>query len=370
MAACYAKTNEVPEVELSTAIDTIRLFTDEMDFVEADGDGWLALSCVNDLYSRYEPDIAKLSTKSDLFIWMLRSFSPEIRKNLKKRCYATVLSSVMVPGREKVATLLLELGPVGAIDTVGSEGDFTALQYHLLCSDCDELEIGMILKSGADIHHLGLELEFSPREETPLSLALYSFRLFRGFAKALKERQIDMDEFVLHELRENFPLVNDGWTEQTLRALFEYEFEPDDGYIFLEYCDECHFVLTRKFGCLLQVEVAWQRHLEDVKEWHSESSSEKMISYEDLVGNVPDTSQYQTPMDPIQDPGGVEKCETEYETDQVSWKRRFWQHRVVCIHCWSKFKRGLSNPRPTMQNDPAEEDDDSEEDFSPYLFNT
>ena len=351
-------------------MDTIRLFIDDMDFVEVGGDGWLALLYMSLCHKRRKPNIATLA-QSDLLIWMLQSFSPEIRTYFINKHYADILYWVMAPGREKVAKLLLELSPVGAIDTVRSEGGFTTLQDHIIFTARDGHALGMILRFGADIHHLGFDTAYSPREETPLSLALYSSGSFQAFTAALRKRNIDLGPFVLHELRENFPLLNDGWTEQTLRALFEDEFKPDDGYIDLDICDECHCF----FGSWrLRVEVAWQLHLEYLKGWHSESSSETMSGHQDLIGIASDASQDQIPMDPIQDLD-VEECETEYETDQVSWERRFWQHRTVCISCWLHFKHGLRDPQSTMQNDSAEEggdseEDDSEDDFSPYLFNT
>ena len=58
------------------------------------------------------------------------------------------------------------------------------------------------------------------------------------------------------------------------------------------------------------------------------------------------------------------------ETDQLAWERRFWQHTVVCVHCWQNFKHGLRYSQSAMRIDSAGEGNDSEEDFSPYLFNT
>lgn len=419
LAACYAETKEVP---FSTTIDTLRLFTDEMDFVEADGDGWLALSGIADLYCRWEPDIFRIS---DLLVWVLQLFSPEIRTHLIESSYARILRVILNGGM--VARLLLELGPVGAIDAVHVEEGFTALQWTLVWATshtyCLESELEMILAFDADIHHLGFEPEYSFREETPLSLALYSSWLFRRFTNVLKKRQIDMDEFVLQELREHSPLLNDGWTGQTLRALFEHELESDDEYTDVDFCDECHWVLLSSPG--LQVEIAWQYYLEWLKGWYSQTASETINSHEDLVGNISEnTIPDYAFVGPIRDldagdrpephkesgndcsgdsssgsePAECERdrecetdrecekkreCETdqeyetyqEYETgqkcetDQESWERRFWQHRVVCIDCWLSFKRGLRNPRSTVQNDSSGEDDDSEEEFSPYLFN-
>lgn len=370
MAACYSSTSQF---ELSNAMDTIRLFTDEMDFAEEDGDGWAALRCMGDFRSGFEPD---------LFVWLLQSFSQEIRTHFVERYYARFLRSAIWPGKEKVARLLVELGPVGAIDTVAYEGGFTALQISLCRLEFSDLE--RILALDPDLHHLGFEPRYSPVEETPLSLALYSSNKFRFFADALKKRRIDLDEFVLQELREKSPLINDGWTRQTLRALFDHDFEPGVRYRDGDRCDECHIKFVSDVPLYWEdsrVEIAWPHHLEDFKESHSQIASKTMDSHEDLAGNIlEDDIQDQASMDPIRDfddvntdcsgdsPSGSDHAEREVE--QVSWERRFRQHKVVCVHCWQRFKHGLRDPQSAMQNDSAEEDDVSEEDFSPFLFNT
>ena len=353
-------------------MDTIRLFTDEMDFAEEDGDGWAALRCMNDFRSSFEPD---------LFVWLLQSFSQEIRTHFVRRHYTRFLGTAFWPGKEKVARLLLELGPAGAIDTVIYEGGYTALQISLCEPEFSDLE--RILALDPDLHHLGSELLCSPVEESPLSLALYSSHKFRDFADALKKRHIDLDDFVLQELREKSPLINDGWTRQTLRALVDHDFEPGVRYRGVWCCDECHDAFESNVPMSRgRVEIAWQHHLEDFKEWHSQIASKTMNSHEDLAGNIPeDAIQDQTSLDPIRDfqawsgtdgsghsPSGSDYAERE--VDQVSWEERFRQHNVVCVHCWQRFKDGLRDPQSAMQNDSAEEDDVSEEDFSPFLFNT
>lgn len=364
---------------------TIRLFTDKIDFVEADGDGWAALLCIKKSYARTEPDPAKRSTKSDLFLWLLHIFSQEIRENFVERHYARVLKAAFGPGRERVARLLLELGPVDAVDSVEVEGGFTALQAILIEPGCPDLE--RILAFNPEIHHLGLEASHSPIQETPLSLALYASQTFRSFADALNKRNIDLDGFVIQELGENYPLVKDSWTRETLRAVFEYQFEPDVGYTGIGFCDECGGELIEA----VRVEVAWQFHLKEFKERHLRTASETGRSHVDQLSNISnDTMQHQTSMDRTLHFGDVGNnlksrsrsgtdCASdvrpgpepaESETEEDSWERRFWQHTVVCVHCWQSFKSRLRDPQSAIQNDPTGEDNDPEDDFSPYLFNT
>lgn len=363
---------------------TIRLFTDDIDFAEADGDGWAALLCIKSSYTRAEPDPDKRSTKSDLFVWLLQLFSQEIRANFVERHYAHVLKAAFGPGRERVARLLLELGPIGAIDAVETEGGFTALQVGLVEPGCPNLE--KILAFDPDIHHLGFEPSNSPVQETPLTLALYASQPFRRFTDALKVRNTDLDDFVLQELWEHSPLMKDGWTMHQLRALFDHEFEPDVECTGIKCCDEC----GGNFIEAVQVEIAWQNHLKKFKEWHLRTASETRKSHNDLLGkSLKNTIHYQTSTDLIKGfdsssnglkhawPGtdgsgdsfsGSEPAECE--TDSVSWERNFWQHTVVCVFCWQNFTRGLGYSQSATRNDSEEEDNDSEEDFSPYLFNT
>lgn len=401
-----------------------------MDFVEADGDGWMALSCMEDLLARWDPDPATYSAKSDLFVWMLRLFSPEIRTYFIEKCYAGLLRTAFYPRGEKVHRLLLELGPVGAIDAVDKEeGGYTTLQAAIAYAEVYS-DLEMILAFDPDVHHVGFEADYSPVDETPLSLALYSSHPFRRFTDALKKGHYDLDEFVIQELWEESPLMKEGWTRQTLLALFEIDFEPDVGYTSLQHCDECQNRFVYELSPL-QVEIAWQQFLEHFKErhsptafetanshgdpvdevtendtkdqtsihpgqdaddvsnnsgiegsWHSQIASETANSHEDLVGKVSeDFTQDQTSRDSLgyfDDGNGLEieesgtDCsgDSSSETDQVSWERRFWQHTVVCIYCWHDFKRRTQS---AMQEDFAEEDhysEDSEDGFSPYLFNT
>ena len=416
-----------------------------MDFIETDGDGWMALFCVQDASNRWEPDPATFSAKTDLFVWMLRLFSPEIRTYFMEKCYAKILTTAFQPGKERVHRLLLELGPVGAIDVVDKEEEgYTTLQTTLAYAEVSS-DLEMILAFDPDVHRLGFDDFYSPIDETPLSLALYSSHPFRRFTDALKKGHYDLDEFVIQELWEESPLMKEGWTRQTLLALFEIDFEPDVGYTSLQHCDECQNRFVYELSPL-QVEIAWQQFLEHFKErhsptafetansrgdpvdevtendtkdqtsmnpgqdaddvsnnsgiegsWHSQIASETANSHEDLVGKVSeDFAQDLTSRDSLgdfDDDNGLEiegsgtdssgdsssgdsssgdssSGDSSSETDQVSWERRFWQHTVVCIYCWHDFKRRTQS---AMQEDFAEEDhysEDSEDGFSPYLFNT
>lgn len=377
MAACWFSTDQF---QLSTTMDTIRLFADEIDFAEADDDGWAVLICIYQLCSRWESDRGRYLAKLDLFVWMLHLYRQAIRENFVESHYAHMLRSAFWPGRETVARLLLDLGPAGAIDAVEIKGGFTALQVGLLEPGCPDLE--RILAFNPDIHHLGFEPSHSPVHETPLSLSLYASQSFRRFADALYERKTDLDDFVLQELWGYSPLMKDDWTMHTLRALFDHEFKPDVGYTGIMYCHEC----GGSFIEAVRVEIAWQYHLKEFKERHLRAASETRKSYTDLGGNISDDIiQDQTSMDPILDFDDVgnrfelhSRSGTDTssnvppgsETDEESWEQRFWQHTVVCVHCWQSFKRRLRNPQSVMQDYFAGEDNDSEDDFSPYLFNT
>lgn len=384
LSACYCHTTSL---QLSTAIDTLRLFTDEMDFIETDGDGWMALFCVQDASNRWEPDPATFSAKTDLFVWMLRLFSPEIRTYFMEKCYAQILTTAFQPGKERVHRLLLELGPVGAIDVVDKEeGGYTTLQTTLAYAEVSS-DLEMILAFDPDVHRLGFDDFYSPIDETPLSLALYSSHPFRRFTDALKKGHYDLDEFVVQELWEESPLMKEGWTRQTLLALFEIDFEPDVGYTSLQHCDECQNRFVYELPPL-RVEIAWQQLLEHFKERHSPTAFETANSRGDPVDEVTENdTKDQTSMNPGQDAddvsnnSGIEGSGTDSsgdsssgdsssETDQVSWERRFWQHTVVCARCWHDFKRKTQS---AVQKDFAGEDhysEDSEDGFSPYLFNT
>ena len=387
----------IENLPCSKAIDTLRLFTDVMNFVDHDGDGWLALL---DISSSYGYD--RRSIFPHLFLWMLQLCSPEIRTHFIEYNYTVLLWNGFNFGNEKLARLLLDLGPVDAIETK-VVGSYTMLQANFLWPGGRGLD--MILAFEPDLHHLSSNPKISPREETPLSLALYSYESFSAFAQALRKRHTNMDEFVLQELREDYPLKDDGWTRQTLRALFQLKVQPDAVVIIYSTnirCDECYGYSLY----WLKVGVAWQRYLEMFKERHSQIATEISNSNEGMTDIVSEnTAQNQLLIDLMRDFDDISNCQelhtdsgtessgdsssgselAECETDQPSWEQRFWQHEVVCTHCWYSFKNGLGKPPWARQSDSAEEDDNSEdegsedegsgdegseEDFSPFLINT
>lgn len=406
-------------LQSTTAIDTLRLFTDEMDFVEADGDGWTALHCLGDTMSGFLPDPTRNLANLDPFVWALRVFSLEIRACFIENLYAGVLGTAFWLETETADRLLLELGPVGAVDIIEHEGGYTALQ-NALVFHYDTSHLDIILEFKPDLHHLGFNSSYSPQEETPLSLALYSSYKSRQFINALKKQHCDLDDFVLQELREDLPLTKDGWTARTLRELCEDEFEPDTGNINPTSCEVCGSIWK-------PVEIAWQLYILKFRETHSQLAAETTDRYEDLVDNddvsispesegswhtqiasqrlnchkdsMDEISEVDThdqtfrnPLQDLDEENGseIEGSDTdrsgysystselvEGDSDQESREQRFWQHTVVCIHCWLDFKRGIRKPRRAWPDLSEDEEDcsedsaeDSEDGFSPYLFNT
>jgi hypothetical protein len=72
---------------------------------------------------------------------------------------------------------------------------------------------------GPSLHLTGKEETWSPLQETPTSLAMYSLWAFVLWRSHLEGVGIDISTFVREELEQSH-LLDAGWTEQTLLALF------------------------------------------------------------------------------------------------------------------------------------------------------
>ncbi len=181
------------------------------------------------------------------------------------------------PQEDRVASMLWiiydigddsDLGPKEAVDLIlnatqmvnarFSHGGFSpmhsALSEELLCYTA----ISRSLTRGADLHLIGTDFT-SGQPETPLSVAMYSAWTFFNCRKSLIRLGFDavgLREFVRAELRlREYPLVLAGWEEDTLLALFRYDFKTSH---FEKYCCE------RCYSGNL-VEPYWMKKLEDIR---------------------------------------------------------------------------------------------------------
>lgn len=337
---------------LEDAIDTCRIFEDSLDFWDKDGDGWdlLALLFRTNRDTSFEAGLMFLR-------WLLQSSSSEIKANYHPEQVYDALHSAD-SGTADAVRLLFELGPPGAIDNITktSNSDFTPLLEFVAHRRWDQVKV--LLALGANPHLISFNTSYSPRAESPLSMAMYSSWAFRSFREALCGANLHFEDFVRQELEPGCPLLNAGWRMDTLLALFELDFELDfepPGPSKASYCHDCG---SKVYWFLVQP--YWQCMLEDKFNQQRFCSDSDVSDEESLTDNTDGTALSHDPVPPEDE--AAESDEESFTGENTTASIVFDKKEIWCIWCWYDYKRTGSRRRPAI----TETDDD----FSPFLFNT
>ena len=108
----------------------------------------------------------------DFLLWMLRRSSDNLKANLGRAISVTLLETTLRCERTAdAAGLLLDLGGKRAIDKTDYFDKYTILQQEIVTLDQN---LGTVLSRGPDLHLTSCELDYSPQQESPTSLAMYS----------------------------------------------------------------------------------------------------------------------------------------------------------------------------------------------------
>lgn len=233
------------EVEDSIAI--IRLLGDDVDFSEDDSNGWKIL----DNFARG----AKLVEMA----WALEYFQEDISQSSNVHhmaCWLEDLPFRAVPGRTQLVEAILTLNS-DVVHAPLPRNNCSALHYELL-NGGDTSIMKQLAVRGANLH-LTSHLFSLAEAETPTSLAMQRSYRFSQWRKLLIEMGKDLKVFVEEELQQS-PLVIAGWKQDTLLALFTFQFEScEPGG--KECCAKCHSTF---FGDRFQ-EFWWERLLQRIK---------------------------------------------------------------------------------------------------------
>ena len=247
---------------LSEVFDTLRLLTDSMDFLDENGDGWAILLtlCRNITITPGDDP----QTETALFIWMLRLLNFELKTYFIAKVIANMLSWILNDDikQDGATGLLLDLGGDGIIDTALWNTDGYTL-LHIRVVHAYEGIIS-VLAYGPDLHQLGFDRLYTPQEESPTSLAMYSERAFSKWRHQLVKIDLDLKKFIDRELERNH-LVHAGWEKETFYDLFAYNtiydhhdlLRPQYGY---RICSDC-----RKENYHLHIQPYWRHLLERIK---------------------------------------------------------------------------------------------------------
>ena len=375
------KTRSVTKDGLDNAIDTCRIFEACFEFWDEVGDGWDILASMG-----YFDTVTEAEATLAFRIWFTKSSSPDIKANYHRNGMLTLLllaDDVFLD----VVELVLKLSPSGALQVHEpmDPSDLSLIHRHVVHENWNI--INLLLDYGADPHQVCLHDFRSPVAESPLSIAMYSSWVFLGFRNTLRRKGLDLEDFARQELKPGCPLLDAGWRLETLTALLELEIEPDVGPskdIFSRYwdCDSCG---GNKFHFRIQVQPSWQDIIESVKNGtapqriHGNNQDKPPSSSQ----SNPTTSDEESPTDTA---GGSESShdravigyaaaqpdeESSTSEDHVLGAT-FGIHEVWCVYCWHHFKETghRGGPPPISETQSSNRDDSSEDDFSPFLFNT
>ena len=370
--------------------DTFRVLRNSMDFSEDDGDGWQVLDelCSSAVLAGKDPKAAH-----DLLLWMLQLSRFELRANVTEGKYADMLYWVFQ--RETVlagvADLLFSLGGSSIIDAVSDYCGGYPLLHDALARAWEEDEVRVLVERGACLQQQYFSDEFTPYEESPTSLAMYSSRAFTYWLHAMVKIKIDFESFIDQELEQN-PELHAGWEKETLLELFTHGDRPDLHFEQPCYCSDCK---TRPECCGPFIQPYWRSLLERIKgrlqpyefapaypELDEDDNADfcsvgEATSCSTDLGSEIDTTEDGPPdsLDKVSSESKP-KDETSEHSAMIHTESEclYGKHEVVCINCWIHFQRtGTRYQRDSDKDSAKNEDssssyDSSECEYSPFLI--
>ena len=228
------------------------------------------------------------------------------------------------------------------------------LPHERLVSSMDEDEVTEVLARGADVHRLGIDTYYTPYEESPTSLAMYSSRTFTYWLYALASVGVDLESFIDQELELNLE-VHPGWEKETLGALFAHGDRPDLHVPYTRTCSDCAVESIRVF-----VQPYWRHLHENIKqrEYHEDptppgpevaeeenadrgnaresvSSKSSDPTYEpETTGNVPFVNLKEESKSKSKEDRSRQRTKTPIRSVCM-----YGRHELVCMDCCSTTRR-------------------------------
>ena len=387
------------------------MFEDCFDFWDEGGDGWVILT-----QAGRATRIFCGEGWAEFYRWFVQFSSPDIKANYNdrmvlklmydryKKCRIDPTDDAIMdnPITDDAIRLLLQVGPPRMIDRP-LNGPLTALCESVMCRRWDTVRT--LLAWGADPHQSS-HYCYSQRTQTPLSMAMYSSSGFCAFRDVLHEINPHVEDIVRRELDQGGSLLDDGWQAETLSTLLRLDIEPDiQLYIVAPSCDSCGG--NTSFGAG-PVQPCWRAKLERIKNGtyvqnarsdNQDVQSPNTQSRPLISNNVSDYIRNTRPRlwEPVGDldslpnttNGGVLQQDPNLPDDQsIQSDEEPVTTEIWCWSCWVQFKR-FGRPQPPrvydytwLKHEPADGildvtetlpsygDDPSENEFSPFLFNT
>ena len=366
------------------AIDTCRIFEDSFDFWDENGDGWYILEDLSRGGVSFDFEV---EIKHAFLSWFMNLSSPDIKASY----FIEKIRNIMGNADEKLADtvgLLPKLAP--PLDEIEQSLPAKDLLLFDLVAKQKWTYVSILLGLGANPHQVYFDKHNSPIAESPLSQAMYSSWTFSNFRNALYGANLDVEDIVREELKEGRPLLEAGWRMETLRTLLELKFEselmrPWWWHSLLRYFDCCHTPIEDDYDVPVKIPVQlwWQGILEQIKNGtHQQSiysdhrcsrcpvSIRLKYSKEDnMIKAANGSTIYQDPI--VVENEATQPDEEAFSNEQDTPSIFFTCGDIWCIWCWYRFRETGHRPSPAISNTRSwNREDSSEDEFSPYLFNT
>ena len=373
--------------DVEPVMETLRIFLDCMDFSETAGEGWKTLIDLGDqtLCIGGETD-----AKRTLLSWILRVTGRDVKENFLEAEYSIVLFWVLCLGKDDMIRTWLQFGGKDAINSRRGNGGYSNL--HIWTAHVDS-ELESILIQIPDLHLIGYHDDYSPILETPTSLALYSSLAFTKWRDSLHVARIDLCEFICAEMQQT-PLVDAGWTVETLWAVFHYTYETDWHLLSHQFCDDCaeklHTVKVQPYWLHILMGIKIGLYHDDLQEWPLATSGEKYEAEGDRAEGGEGHRDVTTDLDGqpqvLRSLGGdgdenSPQNVTKHHISSNSWKLgeqdvldcAYRREEMVCMNCWLWYKESGKRFTPDDYEDESDlEDTDgsSDDGFSPFMIHS
>ena len=374
--------------DVEQVMDTLRIFLDCIDFSDTAGEGWETLITLSDQTVCINGETV---AKRILLSWILRVTGRDIKENFSEAGYSLVLSWVLRLEEDDMIRSLLQFGGKDAINSRTECGGYTNLHCLTAYAESED-NLAFILRQVPDLHLTGYDDEYSPILETPTSLALYSSWAFADWRYNLHVAGIDIHEFICAEMQQT-PLVDAGWTVETLLALFHYTYESDGHFRHYQSCDDCamelEHVKVQPYWLHILTEIKSGLYHNDLPEWQLATSwkeyeaeggrAQESEGHRDVTTDIDGQPQVLRSLGGDGDEKSPQNV-IKHHISNNSWKLReqddldcaYGREEVVCMTCWVHYKEtGHRFTRSDYEDEESGNTDESSDDsFSPFMIHT
>lgn len=342
----------------------------------------------------------KVEARLALYSWFIKSSLTEIKAYYS---WETVWQLIHWSDDRVADTIeaLLKLSPPAVLCDLNMLLDepVPLLPIHLIQQNWKL--VNLLLAYGVDPHRVSSHSVDNIDAQTALSLAMYTSWTFLGFRNVLHGRGFDLEDFARQELKEGYPLLDDGWRVETLTALLELDFEPDispcKNYGEIFGCSNCSQTIywmnpPRRLDwralvenwSVVPVQPYWRAILESIRRGTypprscSDTRDDRLPTRQNhLSTSDKDSLVSTTQISDSSNDSALSEDEAARSNEEPSTSgsdnpsATFARDELWCMNCWLHFEKTgqrRTPPRPKTQS--SDGDDSSDDDFSPFLFNT